>query len=189
MLQSNVPVNPEAVSVDKPQLLRTLKVTADGKGLGDTIPLAPGLLHPLPDIWVTVYVPPVPTVIDAVVILLLHNKVPVKFPAVKVELPQLFTNETVGVTGIVFGVAVALVVALVHPLAVVCLTVYEPPVITVIAVVVAELLHNNVPVKLPAVRTEFPQLSAIEIDGAVGIVFGVAIPLPAKLTHPLLNDV
>ena len=55
---------------------------------------------------------------------------------------------------------------------------------TVIVVVVAPVLHNNVPVKLPAVRTELPQLFTVDMDGADGIAFGFGKPLPTGLTHP-----
>jgi len=43
--------------------------------------------------------PPCVTVIDGVVAPLLHNKDPVKEPAVNTELPQLFTTVTVGADG------------------------------------------------------------------------------------------
>ena len=52
-------------------------------------------------------------------------------------------------------------------------------------VVVAPLLHNNDPLTDPAVNTELPQLSTTVTAGAVGIVFGAAIPLAAALVHPL----
>ena len=50
--------------------------------------------------------------------------------------------------------------------------------------VVAPLLHNNVPANDPAVKTEFPQLSATAIAGAAGTGFGADTPVPAGLTHP-----
>lgn len=51
--------------------------------------------------------------------------------------------------------------------------------------VVAELLHNNVPVKLLAVSVEVPQLSTTVTVGGGGIAFGVATPEPGLLAHPL----
>ena len=57
--------------------------------------------------------------------------------------------------------------------------------VTVIDVVVALLLHNNVPVKLPAVSTDLPQLSTTVTVGADGIATGADVPLPLKLVHPL----
>ncbi len=55
------------------------------------------------------------TVIDAVVALLLHNKVPVA-GVDKVDVPsQLSTTVITGVDGVVFGVAIAEPGRLVHP--------------------------------------------------------------------------
>ena len=57
------------------------------------------------------------TVMDAVVAPVLHNKVPVTFVAVSVELPQLLATVTVGVgTFALFGAATPLPAGLVHPL-------------------------------------------------------------------------
>jgi len=51
--------------------------------------------------------------------------------------------------------------------------------------VVAPLLHNNDPVNLEAVNTEFPQLLATPTVGAATAEFeGAAVPLPAGLVHP-----
>ena len=141
-----------------------------------------GLVHPF-TVWVTVYVPAVVTVIDEVVAPLLHNKDPVNDPAVNTEFPQLLTTDTVGAAGVVFGAAVPLPVALVHPF-IVCVTVYVPAVVTVMDDVVAPLLHNNDPVKPEAVNTELPQLLITATVGAAGIDFGAAIPLPGELVHP-----
>ena len=49
---------------------------------------------------------------------------------------------------------------------------------------VAELLHSNDPVKLPAVNTELPQLLTTDTVGADGITLGADVPLPAALVHP-----
>ena len=56
--------------------------------------------------------------------------------------------------------------------------------VTVINVVVAPLLHNNDPVNPEAVNTELPQLLATDTEGADGIGFGAATPVPAALVHP-----
>ena len=61
---------------------------------------------------------------------------------------------------------------------------YVPDVLTVIETVVAEVLHNNVPVKPVAVRVEVPQLSTTDTPGATGVVFGAAVPEPAELVQP-----
>ena len=61
---------------------------------------------------------------------------------------------------------------------------YVPAVFTVIELVVALLLHNKVPEYPEAVKTELPQLSTTLTTGASGIIFGVAITLPAGLTQP-----
>jgi hypothetical protein len=50
--------------------------------------------------------------------------------------------------------------------------------------VVAPLLHNNEPLKLDAVKTEFVQLSVTVTVGATGIIFGAAVPLPGALVQP-----
>ena len=49
---------------------------------------------------------------------------------------------------------------------------------------VAELLHNNDPVKLPAVNTELPQLFTTEMVGVDGIVLGADVAEPAALVQP-----
>ena len=123
------------------------------------------------------------TVMDEVVAPLLHNKVPVKFAAVNTELPQLLTTDTVGADGITLGADVPLPAALVHPFTV-CVTVYAAALDTVIEVLLAPLLHNNDPVKLPAVNTELPQLLTTDTVGADGITFGAETPLPVALIHP-----
>ena len=61
--------------------------------------------------------------IDEVVAPLLHNRAPVKEPAVSVEVPQLFTTDTVGADTFEFnGAATPLPDELVHPFSV-CVTV------------------------------------------------------------------
>ena len=130
------------------------------------------------------YVPGVDTVIDGEVDPLLHNNVPANDPAVNTELVQLLTTLIVGgSTTSLNGAAVAPPLVLVHPL-IVCLTVYNPASLTVIAEVVAPLLHNNEPVNPDAVNTELPQLLATLTDGATGVVFGEAVTLLAILVHP-----
>ena len=61
-----------------------------------------------------------------------------------------------------------------------------PAVVTVIAVVVAPLLHNSGPVKPEAVRTEFPQLLATVTVGAAGIAFTVKVAWLELTVAPLL---
>ena len=63
------------------------------------------------------------TVIDVVVAPLLHNNEPVTFDAVNIEFPQLLTTPMVGVAGIAFGADTPLPAALIHPFAVVWVTV------------------------------------------------------------------
>src|SRR3982750_1483728 len=65
--------------------------------------------------------------------------------------------EIVGVAGTALGAATALAFGL-EQLAKVCLTVYVPAVGTEIDVVVAPVLHVNVPITLPAVNVVVPQL-------------------------------
>ena len=64
------------------------------------------------------------------------------------------------------------------------MTVYVPPVFTVIDDEVAPLLHNKEPVNAPAVNTELPQLLTTDTVGADGVGIGAAIPLPSVLVHP-----
>lgn len=125
------------------------------------------------------------TVIDAVVAPVLHNNEPVNEPAVNVELPQLLTTDTVGAVTFEFnGAAVPLPEGLVHPLTV-CVTVYVPADVTVMDDVVAPVLHNNDPVKEPAVNVELPQLLTTDTVGADTLpLSGAAVPLPAGLVHP-----
>ena len=52
--------------------------------------------------------------------------------------------------------------------------------------VVAPLLHNNGPVKLPAVNTELPQLLATVTVGAGGIATGADVPLPVTPVQPFI---
>ena len=58
------------------------------------------------------------TVIDGVVALVLHNKLPAAVVD-KSELPQLFTTVTSGADGVDLGAAVPLPATLVHPFTVV----------------------------------------------------------------------
>ena len=116
---------------------------------------------------------------------MLHNNDPVKLTAVNIELPQLLTTDTAGADGITFGADVPLPVVLTHPFTF-CVTVYVAALATVIELVVAPLLHNNEPVKLPAVNNELPQLFTTDTDGADGITFGADVPLPLALMHPFI---
>ena len=114
VLHNNEPVNDAAVSTLLLQLLVAVTVGA-GTLTGAAMPLPGALVHPL-SVCVTVYVPAVATVIEAVVAPVFHNKEPVNDPAVNVELPQLFTTVTVGAgTFEVIGAATPLPEALVHP--------------------------------------------------------------------------
>jgi len=120
---------------------------------------------------------------DEVVSPVLHNKlVPV---ADNTELPQLLTTVTTGGRGIAFGAAVPLPAGLVQPLAeLVWVTVYVPPVITVMEAVVCPLLHSKLPADPDAVRIDWLQSLATVTTGAKGIALGAATALPAGLVHP-----
>ena len=121
LLHDNEPVNPDAVNTELPQLLITATVGTATVPVGAAVPLPAALVQPF-TVCVTVYVAAVLTVIDAAVDPLLHNNVPEKADAVNTELPQLLATVIVGATGVAFGAAVALRVALVHPFNV-CVTV------------------------------------------------------------------
>ena len=101
------------------------------------------------------------------------------------EFPQLFNTVTVGAEGTNFGAADPLPALLTQPFTV-CVTVYVLVIVTVMEVVEAPVLHNKEPEKLPAVRTEFPQLLVTDTVGAEGTAIGAAVPLPAGLTHPFM---
>jgi hypothetical protein len=51
--------------------------------------------------------------------------------------------------------------------------------------VVSPVLHTKEPVKPEAVNTELPQLLVTDTVGAIGEVFGAAVPLAALLIQPL----
>ena len=101
----------------------------------------------------------------------------------RVDEPQLFTTLTDGVGGAVLGNAVPLPGVLVQPFTV-CVTVYTPGLTTVIEEPTEPLLHNNEPVYPLAVNIDDPQLSTTPTDGAGGMLFGDAFPLPGTLVQP-----
>jgi hypothetical protein len=116
LLQSNEPVNPEAVRTELVQLSVTDTAGAAGIAFGLASPAPAVLLQPF-TVCVTVYIPAVATVIDDVVAPVLHNRLPVKPEAVSSELPQLSVTDTTGAgTFELFGAATPLPEALVHPL-------------------------------------------------------------------------
>ena len=117
VLHNKEPVKPEAVNTELPQLLTTATAGTDGIAFGADTPLPAALVHPF-TVWVTVYVAAIVTVNDREVAPVLHNKDPVKPPAVNDEIAQLLTTVTAGAEGIVLGVATTLRGALVHPLTV-----------------------------------------------------------------------
>ena len=165
--------------------MTTVTTGVAGIAIGAATPEPAALVHP-PDVLVTVYVPAVVTVIEAVLAPLLHNIVPPE-GIDKVELPQLFDTVTNGVAGVATGAAMPEPAALVHPLTVL-VTVYVPPVVTVINDVVAPVLHNKLP---PAVvdKVEVPQLFTTVTTGVAGVVFGAAMPEPAALVQLPTVDV
>ena len=83
--------------------------------IGAVVALAGALVHP-PNVCVTLYVPAEVIEIVGVVSPVLHNKAPVKAPAVKLELPQLSTTVMVGeVTDEIIGATFPLPGELIHP--------------------------------------------------------------------------
>ena len=82
-----------------PQLFATVTAGVAGVATGAAMPEPAALVHP-PTVLVTVYVPAVVTVIEAVFAPLLHAIVPPD-GIERVELPQLFTTVTAGVAGVV----------------------------------------------------------------------------------------
>jgi len=182
LLHNKEPVNDVAVNIELPQLFTTVTTGAVGIAFGAATPLPEGPVQPF-TVCVTEYVPAVVTVVDEVIVPLLHNKEPVKDVAVNIELPQLSTTDTVGAAGIACGAATPLPEGLVQPFTI-CVTEYVPAVVTVIDEVVAPLLHNNGPLNEPAVNVELPQLFSTVTTGADGMSFGAATPLPEELVQP-----
>jgi hypothetical protein len=99
LLHNNDPVA-VVVNVEVPlQLFTTVTSGVEGTDLGCAVPDPGWLVHPL-DVCVTVYTPASLTVIDGVVELLLHNKVPLAVVD-KVDVPsQLFITVTTGAGGV-----------------------------------------------------------------------------------------
>jgi hypothetical protein len=191
VFHNNVPVKFDAVSNDVPsQLSVTVTVGAFGGLPGLATPLPDADVHPAPRDCVTVYVPAVVTVIEGVVSPVLHSSVPVKFDAVRVDVPsQLSVTVTVGAAGALPGFAIPLPAGDVHPAPRDWVTVYVPAVVTVIAGVVSPVLHSSVPAKFDAVNNDVPsQLSVTVTVGAFGALPGFATPLPAADVHPAPRD-
>ena len=150
--------------------------------IGAAMPEPDALAQPL-TVCVTVYVPALLTLMDEVVSVVLHNKVP-DAEVDKIDVPlQLFTTFTVGADGVVFGVANPEPTELVQP-SIVCITVYVPALLTVIDEVVSVVLHNNVPDAVVD-KVDVPlQLFTTFTEGVDGVVFGDATPEPAELVQP-----
>ena len=87
----------DALQLFKAEEMLILVAVIVGTLFGDAVPEPDALVHPL-TVLVTVYVPPVDTVIEEVVAPVLHNKVPVAVVD-NVEEPQLFTTVTDGADG------------------------------------------------------------------------------------------
>ena len=103
--------------------------------------------------------------------------------AVSIETPQPLLTPTEGAGGMGLGADVAVPIVLVHPLTV-CVTVYVAELVTLIAVLLAPVFHNNEPVNEPAVKSVLPQLLTTDTVGADGITLGLAVPLPLGLAQP-----
>ena len=104
--------DPVAVNTDEPQLSTAETAGAEGNESGAAVPEPAELVHPL-IVCVTVYVPGVVTVIDAVV-----SPVDQRSPepvVVNTDEPQLFATVTTGVDGGVPGTAFKVEGKLVHP--------------------------------------------------------------------------
>jgi hypothetical protein len=103
---------PVVLKTELPQLLVTVTTGTDGTANGAATPDPDALVHP-PTVRVTVYVPAVVTVIDAVVAPVDHNN-PVP-EVLKTEFPQLLVTVTTGADGTANGAATPEPEALVHP--------------------------------------------------------------------------
>ena len=152
--------------------MTTDTVGADGIGFTVTVTGLEVAEHPSSLVYVTVYTPGVETTMLCVVAPLLHKFLVLTLD-VNVTLPPAQNGMgpltvITGGCGTIFGRDVPLpAVRLVHPFTV-CVTVYVALLVTVMAVVVAPLLHNTEPVTLFAVNTELPQLLTTATVGAEG---------------------
>lgn len=183
------PVNPAgADKVTLPPLQKIVGPPAVITGLAGSIFTiteagAEVFVQPAALVTATVYKPLVCAMIEEVLSLVLHNKLPLAVVD-KVELPQLFIILIVGVNGTAFGVAIAEPCALVQP-PIVCITVYVPALVTVIDEVAAPLLHNKVPVAVVD-KVDEPQLFEIVITGT-GTASGCVIVTGTDAVHPLAS--
>jgi tetrahydromethanopterin S-methyltransferase subunit F len=93
-------------------LSTTVTTGADGIAIGFATPVPGSEIQP-PTVCVTVYGPPVETVIEAVVSVVDH----VRFDpvVVKVDVPQLSTTVTTGVDGVAVGFATPVPGSEIHP--------------------------------------------------------------------------
>lgn len=178
-----VTVTLEPKATDALQLFKAADIlmfdaTIPGTVFGAAVPDPATLVHPF-SVLLTVRMPGVVTVIDAVVAPVLHSIVP---PAGidNTELPQLLTTVTIGARP--FGAATADPTALIHPLTVL-LTVYVPGAVTVMEAAVEPLLQRIVP---PAGidNVELPQLLATVMTGVAGVAFGAAVAEATALIQP-----
>ena len=144
VLHDKVPEKPVAVKTELPQLSTTVTPGVTGIAFGAAVALVNELVHPPTDCD-KVYVPAVVTVMELVVSPVLHDNDPVTPVAVRTELPQKLLTDMPGAAGVSLGADVALAAGLEQPF-IDWVTVYVPPVVTVIDDVVAPLLHNKVPV-------------------------------------------
>ena len=97
--------------------MELLTTGGEGAVLGAAVPLPAALVQPF-TVVVTVYIPPVLTVILEVVAPVLHNREPVA-AVDKLDVPsQLFVTFTTGVVGIILTVTTTLWL-FVHPVAVI----------------------------------------------------------------------
>jgi hypothetical protein len=165
--------------VELAQLFTTDTTGADGMVLGAATAVPDALVQPS-TVSVTLYVPPAVTVIEEVVSRVFQSSAPVAVVD-NVELAQSLITETEGVDGGVWGAAEAVPGRLGQPLTV-CVTLYVPAAVTVIAVVVAPVLHNKLPVAVVD-NIDAPQLSTAVTSGVAGVYAAVAVPEPAALVQ------
>ncbi len=161
--------------VDVPlQLFITVTAGVAGVVFGAAVP-EPAALVQVPTVDVTVYDPAMLTVIDEPVDPVLHNRLP---PDVvdRVDVPlQLSATFTTGVAGAEPGAAMPEPAALVQPFRV-WVTVYVPPLFTVIVPVIEPVLHRRLPAAVVD-KVDVPlQLFTTVTNGAAGIAPGAAMP-------------
>jgi hypothetical protein len=184
-----------AVKVTDPPVQKVVApdgvIVAVGNGFTVTDCAADVLEHPFELVTVTVKLPELTTLIACVVAPLLHNH---ELPALAVSVTDPPAQKVVAPDGVIVAVGNGFTVTVCtdevfsHPLEFVTVTVKLPEFTTLIACVVAPLLHNHDVPALAVKVTDPPAQKVVAPDGvivAVGNVFTVTVCVEEVFSHPL----